>query len=131
MSYCRWSSDDFQCDVYVYADCRGGWTTHVAGRRRVIDPTALPPRVSWTDDPTAYWQRYNAVNALVDAAPLVDIELPHDGETFNDDTPGACADRLEALRALGYVVPQYAIDELRAEQAEMTSAPADGREAGR
>lgn len=29
MSYCRWSSDNFKCDVYVYADVSGGWTTHV------------------------------------------------------------------------------------------------------
>jgi hypothetical protein len=33
MSYCRWSSDFGECDVYVYEDVNGGWTTHVAGRR--------------------------------------------------------------------------------------------------
>jgi hypothetical protein len=35
MSYCRWSSNDFQCDVYVYEDVAGGWTTHVACNRVV------------------------------------------------------------------------------------------------
>lgn len=24
MSYCRWSD----CDLYIYADCDGGWTIH-------------------------------------------------------------------------------------------------------
>ena len=43
------------------------------------------------------------------------IGLPEDGETFNDATAGDCADRLEYLRALGYQVPQYAIDALREE----------------
>jgi hypothetical protein len=34
MSFCRWSSDNFQCDLYCYADVGGGYTTHVAGYRR-------------------------------------------------------------------------------------------------
>lgn len=33
MSYCRWSSDFGECDVYVYEDVAGGWTIHVAGRK--------------------------------------------------------------------------------------------------
>lgn len=38
MSYCRFSSMNWMCDVYVYEDCGGGWVTHVAGRRRLIRP---------------------------------------------------------------------------------------------
>lgn len=30
MSYCRFSSEDYQCDVYAYADVAGGYTIHVA-----------------------------------------------------------------------------------------------------
>jgi hypothetical protein len=67
MSYCRWNDE---CDVYVYEDCRGGWTTSVTS-----------------------------------------------GEDYNDPTPGDCADTLEKLREEGKKVPQYAIDELREEQA--------------
>lgn len=33
MSYCRFSADGHRCDVYVYEDLSGGWTTHVAQRR--------------------------------------------------------------------------------------------------
>ncbi len=33
MSYCRWSSDNTNCDLYCYEDCSGGFTTHVAGFR--------------------------------------------------------------------------------------------------
>ena len=43
MSYCRFSSDDWQCDVYVYADVAGGWTTHVAAVRFVFDKELPPP----------------------------------------------------------------------------------------
>lgn len=40
MAYCRWSTPD--CDVYVYEDVMGGWTTHVkgpSGVRTFRDPT--------------------------------------------------------------------------------------------
>ena len=37
MSYCRFSSEDFSCDVYVYDDAMGGTTVHVAGNRYVGD----------------------------------------------------------------------------------------------
>ena len=121
MSYCRWSSDDFQCDVYVYADVRGGWTTHVANRR-VAYAEPLPPPVRAVpgdrDSVDAWLERHRLVTAMRDAAELVPIGLPHDGDNFTDDTPGECADRLESLRALGYNVPQYAIDTLREEAEE-------------
>jgi len=116
MSVCRWSSDDYQCDVYVYV-AADGWTTHVAGRRHIPaepmpEPVYLPS--NFTDEQfSAWYQRGREVDRIISAARLVDIGLPHDGETFVDETPDECADRLEGLRGLGYVVPQYAIDALR------------------
>lgn len=114
MSYCRWSSDDFQCDVYTYADVSGGYTTHVASNRPVIDRTTLPPLDGTTD---AWLARHQVVMGLLADADRVDINGPHDGETFNDPTPADAADRLEDLRAAGYVVPEYAIADLRNEPA--------------
>ena len=120
MSYCRFSSDDFQCDVYVYEDCAGGWTTHVAGRRHVFKEP-LPADVP-LENKEAWVKRHARVMELIDSAELVDIGLQFDGETFNDPTPGECADRLEMLRAAGYNVPQYAIDQLRDEAADVRAA---------
>lgn len=115
MSYCRWSSDDFQCDVYVYEDVSGGFTTHVASNRLVY-AEPLPAHVPFdADNMDAWMERHGKVNAMADRADRVDIGLPHDGESFNDDTASECADRLESLRSLGYIVPQYAIDALRGE----------------
>lgn len=116
MSYCRWSSDDFACDVYVYADVAGGWTTHVAGRR-LVPAEPMPPPLS---DVAEYVARQQKVREIVARSESVAIGLPHDDEMFYDPTPVACADRLEELRAIGYNVPQYAIDALRAEAAEDT-----------
>lgn len=120
VSYCRWSSDDFACDVYVYEDCGGGWTTHVARFKTVGDVPKTPPMHSDGIDSKAwiaeYMAAHNAQMAFLETAERAPIGLPFDGETFNDPTPGQCADRLELLRGLGYCVPQYAIDELREEQ---------------
>lgn len=113
MSYCRWSSDDFQCDVYVYEDVGGGWTTHVAARRYVFDKP-LPEQVSVNPDNFKEWYaRQQAVSAMLKRETMAMIGLPHDGASFNDGTPGECADRLESLRAMGYRVPQDVIDTIR------------------
>jgi hypothetical protein len=146
MSYCRFSSLNMMCDVYVYQGCGGGWTTHVASARPVIPPIPslldgqFMTRVHrWTganwnsgtrnfEYPSrwrkhvanvwfrfaAWWQTY-IHGGSIKLIPMRSIGLPMDGETFNDATAEACASLLEALRALGYRVPQYAIDALRDE----------------
>jgi hypothetical protein len=140
------------CDVYVYEHVQGGWTTHVAGNRRIFGPIPdffMGGRLSgalhrWSG---VYWESgyrggptyphrmrgliyrafcrlssfwHNTVHmGSLRLIPLRPIGLPHDGETFSDETPQLCAERLEGLRRIGYKVPQYAIDALRAEDADM------------
>ena len=118
MSYCRFSNDDYQCDVYCYEDVMGGFTTHVASNRPVLD-VDLPPFVPFEKDQIDAWMaRHNAVMAWVEKAERKPIGLPHDGERFNDPTAGDAADRLQMLKDAGYNVPQYAIDQLREEAGE-------------
>lgn len=144
MSYCRWSSMNWRCDVYVYEDVGGGWTTHVAGRRRVIPPIPDLPIMrlpsfcgKWDrealrmDYPSrwhaigarivfgayALWHRWVHMGSL-HLIPLRSIGLPYDGESFNDATPGECAARLESLRDVGYIVPRGVISALRQEDTE-------------
>ena len=156
MSYCRWSSDHFECDVYVYEDCSGGWTTHVAGRRR---KNKLPDEIKAmypSRDDEEWVEKYMAaekasrewyesqpcdeyacnylqpdgttkpgtMKTLKDSEYIDLAEIgPEAGESYNDPSPGECADRLERLRTRGFNVPQYAIDTLREEQAEMAGSP--------
>lgn len=124
MSYCRWSCDDYQCDLYIYEDCYGGWTTHVAGRRHVFKeplPAPLPGFANPGDAAAidAWVKRHQTIMRMTEAADLVPIGLPHDGERFNSDTPGECADLVDHLRSLGYRCPEYVAAALREEQAEM------------
>lgn len=121
MSYCRWSSDGWRSDVYAY-EAGNGWITHVAGNR-IKNIEDMPPITvgmgaitEWIEQDRAQkeWLEAHAVN--------VAIGLPHDGESFEDATAGGCADRLEALRGIGYHVPQTAIDALRREQVETLNA---------
>lgn len=111
MSYCRFSTDDFQCDVYVYADVAGGYTTHVAVNR-VVFAHPLPPPVPM-QEVDAFLARHRQMMALIDTSPREPILLEHAGERFNDDTAAECAARLTHLRALGYRVPDGVIEALR------------------
>lgn len=120
MSYCRWSCDDYQSDVYCYEHVYGGFVTHVANVR-VIYADPIPDPAPFDDGHLDQWlDRHRKVSEMMAAAKRELIGLPFDGETFDDSTPGETADRLEWLRGLGYRVPQHAIDTLRAEQAETT-----------
>jgi hypothetical protein len=152
MSYCRWSSDFFECDVYVYANVSGMWTTHVAGRRlkhRVPDALkAAHPDRGDPDFVRKYMEAYRAVEAWRNSLPCDEYTVnyaqpdgtskpgiwrtpkdseywdlreigPEAGESYDDDCPGDCADRLERLKVKGFNVPQYAIDGLREDQKEI------------
>ena len=112
MSYCRFSSDGFQCDVYVYQSAEG-WITHVAARRRA----ERAPDYDWST-PEIFKETYAVHRAFLDDEinhPSLPIGLSEDGKTFCDPSPEACAVQLVRLRDLGYHVPQYAIEALREE----------------
>jgi hypothetical protein len=121
------SDDDYQCDVYVYEDASfGGWTTWVASHRPVL--VDLPDPIDLPDEHTeaqfaAFYERWRAVGKLVEKAERIEIGLPHDDGQFRHGSPGECADNLLRLREMGYNVPDYAIERLRAEQAEGHTNP--------
>jgi hypothetical protein len=120
MSYCRWSSDDYQSDLYCYEDASGGWTTHVAGNRMV----GRPPHEDWTllgkgDEAAAeFWVQHTAQMAWLETAEHAPIGLAHDGETFGDPTLEAFRERLLMLRQAGYRFPDYVLEAVDAEMAE-------------
>lgn len=112
MSYCRWSTDDFSCDLYCYGNASGGWTTHVAGNKPVGE---IPKVTASFDQPDEMARQMNAQHEWLASCAREPLGLPHDGETFNDPTLEAFRDRLMTLRAAGYRFPDYVLTEVEAE----------------
>lgn len=120
MSYCRWSSDGFRSDVYVYADVSGGWTTHVAGSRR-LNLDTLPPdpyEGLWETGklPADFNERSRAYYNALELLPFEDIDLPDAGKSFNHSTPQECAANLQRLKNAGFHVPDGVIETLENEK---------------
>lgn len=109
MSYCRWSSDNFKCDLYVYSDVSGGYTTHVAGRRVVGD---VPPVDYQADDWAA---ARKAQSDFLHSAEHQEIDHPDAGKTFNDADLESLLERLTYLRSEGFCIPDYVFETVREE----------------
>jgi hypothetical protein len=128
MSYCRWSSDNFRSDVYIYEDAGGGWTTHVAGRKRIGDRPDDPHSWKWIqiigDNPTpeqlAMWEEAKKKHKdwLNEDGPWQPVPEPWCGQSYNDSTPQACAARLKQMKADGLYIPDGVIEELESETVE-------------
>lgn len=113
MSYCRFSSDNWASDVYVY-ESGTGYQIEVAGSKHVGD-SPCPVADVFADN---FPEQYLAQQTWLESAKLVPIGLSFDGDSYTLPTPTECADRLLELRAAGYHVPQFAIDNLRMEALE-------------
>lgn len=116
MSYCRWSSMDFECDVYCYESVGGGYVVHVATNRRERDEKKPP---LWNENIDEGWlQHHEKVMAWLDTAESKPIGLSRDGEIYSIETPKDAADLLQSLKDEGYNVPDYAIEALRSESGQ-------------
>ena len=130
MSYCRWSSDGFACDVYVYEHYSDGYVCHIAARK-IVNLDEAPHCPSWFDYPTDedgrlsddsindFMLKHRAwMDWLSKSAIREDIGLEFDGKTFNHDSATSMANDLFILKQMGYQVPQYVIDALYEEGKE-------------
>ena len=120
MSYCRWSSSDWKCDVYCYEDVNGGYTTHVAGSR--ITSHVTPCDYS---TPEAMFATHTQQMKDLESATREKIGLSRDGETFNDGTLEEFRDRLKSLKDEGYTVPDYVFESIEEEMLKPTPPEKD------
>lgn len=114
MSWCRWSSMDFQCDLYVY-ESHDGVEVHVGANRFDIDRDAVPPYVSILDDLDAWHTRHLALQKMLDEADRQPIGLPFDGQHRTFYSLEEAADWIDELVALGYIIPEGMTDDMRSE----------------
>jgi hypothetical protein len=111
MSYCRWSSDSFRCDVYAYEHVGGGFTIHVAGSRYVLADHLRDPLETLNTvrgDAKAFEKLAADHRAFLDdlgRAARDAIASPSAGESFHEPTLQAFKARMLALRAEGLCFP--------------------------
>lgn len=117
MSYCRFSTDSFRCDVYVYKATEG-IVTHVAHSRVVLPADVRAPSIQLLfEGRIEQWRAENEDwGRVFDCAPHVPIEHTDAGRTFTDATPGEAAKTLDRLACEGVRVPDGVIADLRSEQ---------------
>lgn len=117
MSYCRWSTDDFKCDLYCYrADGTNSsvWVTHIANSRRDWNPPyeLYSPEVLQND----HWRLlYKFYHILMHKVPFTLIGLPYDGETFKDHTLEDFLVRVLVLKDAGYNMPDSLMERIKSE----------------
>lgn len=130
MSYARFSSDDWQSDVYAY-ESDWGFEVHLAANRVPMDTSSLPPWVPPSKENEgsfeAFVARHKQVNQMLHNNEHLrePIDLPGAGESFCYETPGECAIALLEFRALGYFVPSGCIEELQEDEHERVSGQQD------
>ena len=110
MSYCRWSSDNWKCDLYCYEDVNGGITTHVAAYRIVGDVPEVPLSLLKEGKTKEYYDAYKKQMDFLETAKREKIGLPYDGQSFNDPDHKSFLKRLLHLREVGYNFPDYVIE---------------------
>ena len=112
MSYCRWSSDDWRSDLYIY-EASDGYYIHVARNRKpqaFFD--AIPVPLSYVPF-AAQFERGQQIMAMLDDYESEPIGLPHDGETLILADAEETARAVEWLAAVGYYVPAGTADAIR------------------
>lgn len=124
MSYCRWSSENFACDVYAYEHVAGGWTIHLAGNRVVGEIPAVPPMPGSdlsTDEMQAWARQYREASDIrhkfLMEAQREDIELPHAGGTIDCGSLQEFRDKMLELRGIGYRFPDRVFETIDQEMA--------------
>jgi len=109
MSYCRWSTDNFSCDLYCYEHVDGGYAIHIAGNRIV---SKLPPDADWRLAETnwdEFCRQRDVWMEAMEVAEREDITLPYAGESFYPETLEQFRDKLINLRQIGYNFPDYVL----------------------
>lgn len=114
VSYCRFSSDNFKSDLYIY-EGYDGYSVNVASRKIVQE---LPPLDFRYDDKDGWKYLFESMkkqDEALETCTRVDIGLPYDGKSFSVDTAKECVDLVKHLVEIGYRVPNGVIEALEEE----------------
>lgn len=114
MSYCRFSSDNWTSDLYIWMGFSGVEVV-VAHSRYIFDANYPMPTFDPLDEEFDY-KAYNELYTLaMDHKDTLRIQLPYAGEMFAYDTGKEAAEFVRELSELGYHVPDGVIEALEEE----------------
>lgn len=129
MAICRFSSDDYQCDFYIYEDVEGYITMWIAGNHAIFDRSELPERPSWneawedTDIESKEWEEYTekyvahskTMSSTLWECERERIDHPHANGHFTFNTPDEVVKFLEEeiIPTGKFIVPDWLIDDLK------------------
>ena len=111
MSYCRWSSDNWKCDIYAYESC-SGYVIHIAGNRHVGD---CPEADLLQEDSKKGLREYRKQMKFLESCERKPIQLLHAGESFTLNTLEEFRDKLIELKEIGYYIPDYVFEIIKSE----------------
>ena len=116
MSYCRWSSDDYRCDLYCY-ETNSHFVIEVASYRVGEDLPRIGDYPSGGDlEAHQKWIRAEEEQMrILRTMARTPIGGPHDGGSFWVKTLGEFLHILQMLRAEGYNYPNYVLEEVERE----------------
>lgn len=112
MSYCRFSSMDFKCDLYIY-ESDEGVAVNVTANRVVGDV----PSIDWSDSETLY-ETYSAQMEFMKTAERRPIGGNYDGMSWYGLSHVEAAELVSVLGASGYIFPEGLIEDLLEDQDE-------------
>ena len=116
MSYCRFSSDSFKSDVYMYESVDGGYQIYVA-ENRIVDQDNIPPFdiTDTSKDSAELHDDYQKHIDYVRKAERRKIGGKHDGEAVIFGSLKEAYDYLLILRDDGYHVPEATLNYIAGE----------------
>lgn len=126
MSYCRWSSMNGACEVYAY-ESDAGWVIHLAARKRKHQDK-MPPdpfEALMDENVEEYLKRHKVQQEWMETPEgneFINIEKEHVGESFCLGDLESFKEKLLYLRNLGWVFPDYVIENVNEEIQEESVA---------
>lgn len=97
MAFCRYSSNNWMCDIYMYS-CETGYVIRVASLRLKHEP----PVIDAKDDIKLLELQIKKQNKFLETAEMSRIGLKYDGKVFYDLSCNEALDTLKMLHDEGY-----------------------------
>jgi len=119
MSYCRWSTDNYSCDIYAYESCFDGFEINVASYKYKGCVPKVDYKLIASGDTSKFSEQYAAQLKYLETCGTRSIGLKYDGETFSCDTLEEMKDILIMLVNEGYSLPDYVLNDIDEEIKEL------------